>query len=75
LYCIIINKQINLFYFRISLGGINHYSDIKGHRRTYIGAMPGCIIQAVHQANTNNPIILLDEIDKMVKNKNNITIN
>jgi len=37
--------------------------------------MPGCIIQAVHQAKTNNPIILLDEIDKMVKNKNNIAIN
>jgi len=37
--------------------------------------MPGCIIQAVNQAKTNNPIILLDEIDKMVKNKNNIAIN
>lgn len=60
-----IARSLNREYFRFSVGGMTDVAEIKGHRRTYVGAMPGKIVQCLKKTKTENPLILMDEVDKI----------
>lgn len=62
-----IAKSLNRKFYKISVGGLNDSAELIGHRRTYLGASPGKIMEAIIKCGTNNPVILIDEVDKIVK--------
>ncbi|XP_026727617.1 lon protease homolog, mitochondrial isoform X1 [Trichoplusia ni] len=62
-----IARALNRQYFRFSVGGMTDVAEIKGHRRTYVGAMPGKLVQCLKKTNTENPLVLIDEVDKIGK--------